>query len=175
MFLTQTRQSILRYLVSSPDKSAVQTPSRETDLYKKTFAAESHWNSASRNDEILASEQVPSTVRKLIVLDSEELLARQGYRVRCAESGHEGMLQLSRRYFDVVICDLRMPDMNGFDFIQAARAFPLIPRSSSLPIIILTACSSDLEFSALEAGADMFCEKKCVDKLLVSQIEFLLS
>lgn len=105
----------------------------------------------------------------------EALLGTQGYRVTSAESAREGMSKLSRRYFDLVICDLRMPDMNGFDFIQEARAIRRIPQSSWLPIILLTSCSSDMEFAALGLGADMFCEKKYASKLLLSQVEFLLS
>jgi hypothetical protein len=38
----------------------------------------------------------------------------------------------------------------------------------------LTACGEDIEFSALEKGADMFCEKFRADSLLVKQIRFLL-
>jgi len=105
----------------------------------------------------------------------QALIRRKGYNVVVAHSGGEAISMTYHRYFDLIICDLKMPDYNGFDFIREMRAIPLIPSSHALPIIVLTACSSDIEFVALEAGADMFCEKRLAQKLLPAQIEFLLS
>ena len=67
-----------------------------------------------------------------------------------------------------------MPEMNGFEFLQAIRGLEGNWSTSDIPVIMLTACGDDLEFSALERGADMFCEKYRANSLLVKQIRFLL-
>jgi DNA-binding response OmpR family regulator len=64
--------------------------------------------------------------------------------------------------------------MNGFDFVKALRRMDVEWNAQEVPVIVLTACGEDLEFSALEKGADMFCEKFRADSLLVKQIRFLL-
>lgn len=104
-----------------------------------------------------------------------QLLSSEGYNVFTAASGAEALSSMYLRHYDLIITDLRMPDYNGFDLIQELRAIQLIPSSASLPIILLTSCSSDLEFAALELGADMFCEKRLAGKLLPTQVQFLLS
>ena len=121
--------------------------------------------------------------QNLLVIDDDPdqqlfiaaLLLRAGYQVTTARSAIEGLVQMSRVSMDLVISDLKMPDMNGFDFIQEVRNSSFIPKSSYLPIIMLTSCTRDLEFVSLEIGADMFCEKKNAWRFLLGQVEFLLS
>jgi len=73
--------------------------------------------------------------RVLIVDDEQRLrnlgklvLESQGYEVRCAEDGFEGLAALKRSLPDMIISDLQMPNMNGFEFLSVVRKrFPLIP------------------------------------------------
>jgi CheY-like chemotaxis protein len=56
------------------------------------------------------------------------LLSAQGYEVQCAEDGFEGLAALKHSLPDIIISDLRMPNMNGFEFLSVVRRrFPLIP------------------------------------------------
>jgi len=73
--------------------------------------------------------------RVLIVDDEQRLrdlgklvLESQGYEVRCAEDGFEALAALKRSLPDMIISDLQMPNMNGFEFLSVVRKrFPLIP------------------------------------------------
>jgi hypothetical protein len=56
------------------------------------------------------------------------LLEAQGYEVLCAEDGFEGLAALKQSLPDIIISDLRMPNMNGFEFLSVVRRrFPTIP------------------------------------------------
>ena len=56
------------------------------------------------------------------------LLEGQGYEVLCAEDGFEALKALKRSLPDIIISDLRMPNMNGFEFLSVVRRrFPAIP------------------------------------------------
>ncbi len=56
------------------------------------------------------------------------MLESQGYEVLCAEDGFEGLAALKRSLPDLIISDLRMPNMNGFEFLSVVRRrFPIIP------------------------------------------------
>lgn len=71
-----------------------------------------------------------------MIVDDEESLRRlgksvlesQGYEVQCAEDGFEGLAALKKALPDMIISDLRMPNMNGFEFLSVVRRrFPRIP------------------------------------------------
>ena len=56
------------------------------------------------------------------------LLEAQGYEVLCAEDGFEGLAALKQALPDLIISDLQMPNMNGFEFLSVVRRrFPTIP------------------------------------------------
>jgi two-component system chemotaxis sensor kinase CheA len=75
------------------------------------------------------------------------VLKAAGYRVRVAPNAHEGLLALrSGQAFDVVLTDIEMPDMNGFEFAETIRADAHL---SSMPIIAL---SSMVSPAAIERG-----------------------
>ncbi len=75
------------------------------------------------------------------------VLKAAGYRVTVAQNGHEGLSVLrSGNQFDVVLTDIEMPDMNGFEFAEAIRADR---KMESMPIIAL---SSVVSPAAIERG-----------------------
>ncbi len=58
----------------------------------------------------------------------QALLQSKGYEVLCAEDGFQGLAALKRSLPDIIISDLRMPNMNGFEFLSVVRRrFPVIP------------------------------------------------
>lgn len=62
-------------------------------------------------------------------------LEAAGYRVVGAENGAEGLQKLAGTPADLIITDLNMPVMNGFDFIRAVRR---LPSGAGVPILMLT-------------------------------------
>ena len=78
---------------------------------------------------------MPGTKAKLLIVDDEPsirssmsaLLAEIGYGVRCAEDGHSALRELSREIPDIVLSDLHMPGMTGFELLSVLRRrFPEI-------------------------------------------------
>ena len=74
------------------------------------------------------------------------VLKAAGYRVRVAPSAQEGLVALRSHIFDVVLTDIEMPDMNGFEFAETIRADQSL---SAMPIIAL---SSMVSPAAIERG-----------------------
>ncbi|HEY3484453.1 MAG TPA: response regulator transcription factor [Ilumatobacteraceae bacterium] len=96
-------------------------------------------------------------------------LEDEGYEVRQAASGAEGLLAFAEREVDLVLLDLRLPDMSGFDVCRALRA------RSIVPIIIITAQTDTHDMVAgLEAGADDYVTKPVVPKQLAARIRAMM-
>lgn len=73
---------------------------------------------------------------RVLIVDDEaslrslgkSILESQGYEVQCAEDGFEGLAALKNALPDMIISDLQMPNMNGFEFLSVVRQrFPAVP------------------------------------------------
>jgi DNA-binding response OmpR family regulator len=96
-------------------------------------------------------------------------LEDEGYDVREASDGRSGLEAFQRAEPDLVLLDLRLPDMSGFDVCRAMRS------SSIVPIIIVTAQADTYDLVAgLEAGADDYVTKPVVPKELAARIRAAL-
>jgi DNA-binding response OmpR family regulator len=96
-------------------------------------------------------------------------LEDEGYRVTEAPDGASGLAAFAESEADLVLLDLRLPDMSGFDVCRALRA------RSIVPIIIITAQTDTYDLVAgLEAGADDYIAKPVVPKELAARIRALL-
>jgi DNA-binding NtrC family response regulator len=93
----------------------------------------------------------------ILVIDDEEimreiletLLTREGYTVRVATSGREGLDLARSTPFDAVITDMMMPEMDGLQVLDAVRAI-----DDDLPVIMVTAFASmETAVSAMKKGA----------------------
>src|SRR6056297_4195531 len=92
-------------------------------------------------------------------------LEDEGYEVRQAPNGGDGLAEFRRATPDLVLLDLRLPDMSGFDVCRALRA------ESIVPIIMITAQTDTHDMVAgLEAGADDYVTKPVVPKELAARI-----
>ncbi|MFN3438673.1 MAG: response regulator [Acidovorax sp.] len=100
------------------------------------------------------------------------LLEAAGYTVRAAENGAVGLeLALSQPH-DLILCDLQMPIMNGYQVAQTLRSHPKWHR---VPLVAVTAFSmpGDRE-KALEMGFDDHLSKPITPETFVQQIEVFL-
>ena len=81
----------------------------------------------------------------MLVIDDEEdtwyflsnQLEAEGYSVKCAANGQEGLDRLATDHFDVVLCDVRMPSLSGLDVLKEAK-----PRNPASTTILMTAFGS---------------------------------
>lgn len=96
-------------------------------------------------------------------------LEDEGYRVNEAANGADGLLAFEQSPPDLVLLDLRLPDMSGFDVCRILRS------RSIVPIIMITAQTDTHDMVAgLEAGADDYVTKPVVPKELAARIRALL-
>ena len=103
------------------------------------------------------------TEKKILLVEDEESLAigleynlsSEGYRVTWAKDGREALLFFDKENFDLIILDLMLPYLNGFEVEKEIRS-----KSPQMPILILTAKSSPQDkVKGLEIGADDYITK----------------
>lgn len=100
--------------------------------------------------------------RKVLVVDDEKLIVKgirfsleqDGMDVDCAYDGEEALKRAEENHYDMILLDVMLPKMNGFEVCQRIREF------SRVPIIMLTARSDDMDkILGLEYGADDYITK----------------
>jgi DNA-binding response OmpR family regulator len=95
--------------------------------------------------------------RETAALIAEELVDR-GYDVAVARDGHEGLAAILGSAPDLVLCDISMPVMSGFELLDRLTA--LAPRFSKMPFVFLTALTDrDSELKGRQLGADDYVTK----------------
>ncbi|MBV8887285.1 MAG: hybrid sensor histidine kinase/response regulator, partial [Chroococcidiopsidaceae cyanobacterium CP_BM_RX_35] len=109
------------------------------------------------------------TVRQTLVLT----LQKAGYRVLQARDGREAIDQLQQNStVGLVICDIEMPNMNGFEFLTYRRQDPLI---SEIPVVMLTSRSGDKHRRlAMFSGANGYFTKPYIEQEFLAAIKQLV-
>jgi len=108
-----------------------------------------------------------------IVLSLEFLMQREGYQVATAADGEAAMEALAAQAPDLVILDIMLPKMNGFEVCRRIRGDP---RWKGVRILILTARGRETEVSkGLGLGADLYVTKPFSTKELMAQVKGLLA
>jgi two-component system alkaline phosphatase synthesis response regulator PhoP len=106
-----------------------------------------------------------ASVRTLV----REYLSEQGFRVVTAENGRTALFAARQEKPDLVLLDIMMPEMDGYEFIRAHR------KESETPVILLTAKLEESDkVLGLELGADDYITKPFSMKELVARIHALL-
>lgn len=84
----------------------------------------------------------------------QEFLATEDYRVRLARDGEDGIQQARDHLPDLVLVDLKMPDMTGYEVCETLKADPA---TQHIPLVVVTGFNgSEEEQRARTAGADGF-------------------
>ncbi len=100
--------------------------------------------------------------RKVLVVDDEKLIVKgvrfsleqDGMEVDCAYDGEEALEKIKSKEYDIILLDIMLPKMNGFEVCQHVREF------SDVPIVMLTAKGDDMDkILGLEYGADDYITK----------------
>ncbi|OGT84004.1 MAG: guanylate cyclase [Gammaproteobacteria bacterium RIFCSPLOWO2_02_FULL_61_13] len=119
------------------------------------------------NEKILVVDDVPQNVMLLA-----DLLEVKGYQTLRAESGEKALELIRSERPDLVLLDVMMPGINGYEVCQAVRADA---STGILPIILVTALDPAQErIKGLEAGADDFLSKPINQPELMARVRSLL-
>jgi DNA-binding response OmpR family regulator len=103
------------------------------------------------------------TAKKILVLEDERPMAkaleiklgRTGYAVTVVHNGTSGLEALSRDTYDLIMCDLIMPTMDGFQFLEELRK-----RNITTPVMVMTNLSQEEDKEkAMNLGARAFIVK----------------
>lgn len=108
-----------------------------------------------------------------IVLSLEFLMKREGFETAVAVDGEAALAALAARPADLVILDVMLPKLNGFDVCERIRADPKL---AGTRILMLTAKGRDTEVAkGVRLGADAYVTKPFSTQELVAHVRGLLA
>jgi len=105
---------------------------------------------------------------KVVRVKTSRLLAKQRYRVALAEEGQDALRQIEAEVPQVLITDVEMPGIDGFELTRHVRNDP---RTALIPIIMITSADDRLRSAAAEAGVTVLLGKPYADEELLAHIE----
>jgi adenylate cyclase len=114
---------------------------------------------------VLAVDDQPTNLRLL-----DAVLTPRGHRVLTAQSGAEALPLLETEDVDIVLLDIVMPEMDGYEVCRRIRS---TPATEFLPVVMITASGSEQRLAALEAGADDFVTKPFDKSELLARVASL--
>lgn len=121
------------------------------------------------------SAPVPAPERRILVIEDEEsmrhalgkALARAGWRVEAAPTGREGVERLRTTRYDVVLSDVRLPDLSGLDVVALVTE-----TSPGTPVVVMTAFGTvETALVAMKRGARDFVTKPFEMPVLLQILE----
>lgn len=119
-------------------------------------------------DSILIIDDDPDTIEFLRIV-----FTVRGRELTGAPTGTEGLRLARERHFDLILVDVMMPDIDGYEVCRRLRADPA---TANIPVVILTARSSLVDQTlGLEAGADRFLIKPVGISILTGLADTLIT
>lgn len=116
---------------------------------------------------ILVVDDIPANIKLL-----EARLLADYFEVLTAENGRDALDICTRTTVDLVLLDIMMPDMDGFEVCERLKANP---RTAHIPVVMVTALDQPRDrVRGLEAGADEFLTKPVNDLQLMSRVRSLI-
>jgi DNA-binding NarL/FixJ family response regulator len=104
-----------------------------------------------------------------LILLVKDYLEFRGYEVITAENGREALEVLEGEIPDMIICDVMMPEMDGYSLVKHVREDP---RTSWIPVLFLSAKGQSQDrVKGLNTGADVYMVKPFEPEELVAQVE----
>ena len=115
---------------------------------------------------VLVVDDIPANVKLL-----EARLSAEYFDVTTAQSGPDALALCERAECDIVLLDVMMPDMDGF---EVCRKLKSNPATHHIPVVMVTALDQPADrVRGLEAGADDFLTKPVTDVALISRVRSL--
>ena len=120
---------------------------------------------------------MPMERKKILIVDDEvrmrkivsDFLVREGYQIFEAGDGEEALIQFAEQQPDLLILDVMMPRMDGWQVCREIR------KQSNVPIIMVTARSEEIdELTGFDLGADEYIAKPFSPRILVARVNALL-
>lgn len=117
--------------------------------------------------EILIVEDSPTQAERL-----RRLIQSMGYRVRVASNGQRALNLIRERKPQLIVSDIIMPEMNGYELCHALKADPAL---REIPVILVTALNDPKDIiRGIECGADNFIRKPYSEEYLLNRISQVL-
>lgn len=129
---------------------------------------------ASIQDEIVSTEHHG---RRLLLVDDSlsirkfvgKMLESAGYHVDTAVDGEDGLRKASTTTYGMILTDLEMPKLNGFEVIQALRSRP---DTQHTPVVVMTTRAGDKHRQmALNIGANSYIAKPVEERMLLQEVQ----
>lgn len=114
---------------------------------------------------------------RILIVEDEEKIARfielelkhEGYEVGKCINGREGLAEAEQGNYDLMLLDIMLPELNGFEVLRRLR------RKSALPVILLTARDAVMDkVAGLDGGADDYITKPFAIEELLARIRLVL-
>jgi adenylate cyclase len=116
---------------------------------------------------ILVVDDTPANVKLLV-----DVLTAKGYTVTSAPNGEEALVRIAVQQPDLVLLDIMMPGLSGYDVCRKIRANPA---TALLPVVLCTSLDPKQErINGIEAGADDFIPKPINQQELFARVKSLL-
>ena len=117
--------------------------------------------------QILVVDDTPANVKLLV-----DVLTAKGYAVTSAVNGEQALARIAERAPDLVLLDIMMPGLSGYDVCRQIRANPA---TALLPVVLCTSLDPKQErVNGIEAGADDFIPKPINQQELFARVKSLL-
>lgn len=148
-----------------------------TDESEPLAASTNQSSSMGQHSVVIKPVQTPTI---LVIDDAASLrrtlaltLKREGFRVLQAQDGWEAIDQLqSSSLIELVICDIEMPNMNGFEFLNYRRQDPQLP---NIPVVMLTSRANEKHrWLAMQLGATAYFTKPYLEQEFLAAIKNIL-
>ena len=118
---------------------------------------------------------------KILVIEDENLiresivdiLEEEGYQCIQSENGHSGIVSAKKYLPDLILCDIKMPEINGHQVLNALREEP---STSTIPFVFISALVDKKDFrTGMELGADDYITKPFTNEELLNSVKMRLA
>ena len=117
--------------------------------------------------------------KKILVVDDDPVVTRlvssvlvtQGFNVSCVDNGLDALVKLKKEKFELVVLDVMMPEINGYDVCYQLR---FNQEYEQIPIVIVTSREQELEDKIGKREDIEYLQKPIDSKLLLEKIDLLL-
>jgi chemosensory pili system protein ChpA (sensor histidine kinase/response regulator) len=139
--------------------------SSETALIPESSVPQDESQDQQSGDQPILLIDDSLSIRKFV----GRMLESAGYQVDTAVDGEEGLRKASARSYRLILTDLEMPKLNGYEVIQALRSRP---QTQKTPIIVMTTRAGDKHRQmAISIGASSYIAKPVEERALIQEIE----